>query len=1065
MTNSPVSSFFASGKRDDLLLLYFAGHGFQDRPGHLYLGMEDTKKELLVGTAISDADIIAAMGNSNARQQILILDCCYSGRFQKAGYNRPDISAVVLAASDAAEFSWEGKFKHSVFTHFLIHGLLTGEADANKDGWITVDELFDYAKGKSEKYNQTPVKRYPFGGYKGRTFLAKNPSPPSDYWEPAVFDYVERLVRELSEVRDGYVPLPLEGIPVKLVSADADPSNMDDHDFVNCIAARCPVQRKMDEADTLVVLGGSGAGKTTALRFYAWSRFVQFSVKAKRLPVLLNLAATRGEKQLYEIIAAETNIPTRTIKSYIADGAIELLADGFNEIPGQVANWVSDELKKFAQEERATPNRLIVTSRPTIAQWQALATPSITIAPLEHKSIGEMIDCIAPSSLAASLLKERIALEDDIAWKERTSVLRMVRIPLVIKTLTALAGRAAEEKDATFQLPKTRGELFNWWVNFQIKSYEARTSIRSKVSAELKLDALTRLAVYMLNHRKGTSARREDISAAWDNDVPGSVLDELIDASVLQKHGNTITWWHQGIRDLRAASHLYELLKKGQFPNNYLKDREWDDSFVYLTGLLDTAAEATDLIEQLLTKDAEGQDHSFLAARCYLEICQTHDLSNIRTIVFEAISRTHRRTHEITGDIEQLEAFAHEEVEENPTFLGHLVLGKILETQARYTEAIAVFDTALTRPVPDDFNDEVDGLCHAGNARRRRAEHAEAMPFYCRALNRANDTGIHDRDDLPYYEIGYVFEKEGLTHLAHRCYDLSFQAGETTAQHFRKTAGEQKYIRKLGYANMARGVKMALLVRCYRFDGALEMSESALEVFKKAKFQRWIRNMHSVLARLYVERYQLYKKNPDLERAKHHFQRARDIAFNRNVLSLAHENLLQALLYLMQENYLEAEHLSRLAFEMMEIAEGRDQRAEVLHTLGLAYKGQAKYGESLEAFRDAIDSEPDELNRWGIARALRDLADLQHEQGMDLRDAAQNVETAKRLFEALDSLETETCQSVIDRLRNGGLNPEQYERYTRKLPRLEALLPKRPAYTPFLENGICKDLIGGFCNE
>ncbi len=173
-----IAKFFASRQLDDLLLLYFSGHGIRDDQGRLFLAMTDTDSSMLDATAISAEFITRQMDNSRSKRQVLILDCCNSGAFasgmkaatgtgmgtgsafEGAGYGR-----VVLTASDATQFAWEGDkiigqgTTNSLFTHFLVKGL-EGEADTNGDSIITVDELYDYAYGEIVKRTpkQTPGK-------------------------------------------------------------------------------------------------------------------------------------------------------------------------------------------------------------------------------------------------------------------------------------------------------------------------------------------------------------------------------------------------------------------------------------------------------------------------------------------------------------------------------------------------------------------------------------------------------------------------------------------------------------------------------------------------------------------------------------------------------------------------------------------------------------------------------------------------------------------------------------------------------------------------------------------
>src|SRR5512142_1483338 len=170
-----IDEFFDGKTPDDLLLMYFSGNGVRDELGALYLGVRNTNLSRLRSTAIKSSFIQEAMEQSRAKRQVLILDCCNSGAFQQGtkaatgaslgianafgGYGR-----VILTASDSLQYAWQGdavigNTDNSLFTHFLVEGL-KGEAEADGDGVITVDELYDYAYEQVRRAtpNQTPSK-------------------------------------------------------------------------------------------------------------------------------------------------------------------------------------------------------------------------------------------------------------------------------------------------------------------------------------------------------------------------------------------------------------------------------------------------------------------------------------------------------------------------------------------------------------------------------------------------------------------------------------------------------------------------------------------------------------------------------------------------------------------------------------------------------------------------------------------------------------------------------------------------------------------------------------------
>ena len=229
-----ISRFYADKQRDDVLLLYFSGHGVLDDRGQLYLAVKDTERHLLRGTAIGATFIADEMDRSHSRRQILILDCCHSGAFARGSKGAPGLSVgtaaafegtgyarVVLTATDSTQYAWEGdqvigEADKSIFTHYLVEGLQTGAADANADGWITLDELYDYAHAQvvTRTSKQTPAR----WTYKQQDsfVIARNPYPVSKPAElPAELQTAiksnsiwmrEGAVRELDRLLNGHDP-------------------------------------------------------------------------------------------------------------------------------------------------------------------------------------------------------------------------------------------------------------------------------------------------------------------------------------------------------------------------------------------------------------------------------------------------------------------------------------------------------------------------------------------------------------------------------------------------------------------------------------------------------------------------------------------------------------------------------------------------------------------------------------------------------------------------------------------------------------------------------------------
>jgi WD40 repeat protein len=185
---------FLSGRSvGDLVVVYLSCHGVLDRRGRLYFAAADTLKTQLGSTGIPAAWLLDQLDECRSRRQILILDCCFSGAFAHGSKGNSDLDLerrlagdgrgrAILTASRAGEYSFEGQalpdaaVAGSVFTTGLVEGLRTGAADTGGDGYISLDEAYDYAYTyvQSSGAAQTP-QRWLYGG-EGAIVLAHSPA-------------------------------------------------------------------------------------------------------------------------------------------------------------------------------------------------------------------------------------------------------------------------------------------------------------------------------------------------------------------------------------------------------------------------------------------------------------------------------------------------------------------------------------------------------------------------------------------------------------------------------------------------------------------------------------------------------------------------------------------------------------------------------------------------------------------------------------------------------------------------------------------------------------------------
>lgn len=155
----------ARADADDIVVFYYSGHGVDgyfipvDFDGTRNLLSHERVEELFAGSA--------------ARHKLVLADACHSGGLLAAkaynsrsterlyeAFGKSDGGTALLLSSRTEEVSLEASgLRSGVFSHFIMRGM-RGEADADADKIVTVNELFKYTYGRVREYTgnrQTPV--------------------------------------------------------------------------------------------------------------------------------------------------------------------------------------------------------------------------------------------------------------------------------------------------------------------------------------------------------------------------------------------------------------------------------------------------------------------------------------------------------------------------------------------------------------------------------------------------------------------------------------------------------------------------------------------------------------------------------------------------------------------------------------------------------------------------------------------------------------------------------------------------------------------------------------------
>jgi hypothetical protein len=184
-----LGTFLArSAHKDDLVVIYFAGHGASEvdqrgieRDGlSKYLVPIDADPDDLYSTALPMDEMQNVLARIEAERVTVFLDACYSGATGGRTFastktrtvNVDDIflerltrskGRAIVTASRPSELSIElPALGHGVFTYYLVRGL-QGSADLDRDGIVSLQELYEYLaqevskKSRSVGGNQHPM--------------------------------------------------------------------------------------------------------------------------------------------------------------------------------------------------------------------------------------------------------------------------------------------------------------------------------------------------------------------------------------------------------------------------------------------------------------------------------------------------------------------------------------------------------------------------------------------------------------------------------------------------------------------------------------------------------------------------------------------------------------------------------------------------------------------------------------------------------------------------------------------------------------------------------------------
>ncbi len=152
-----IKSLFQGLKPEDVVLFYFSGHGMRGPDGQDYLVPLDGDPNDPSHTMLSTQEVRELLRKSGAGQILMVMDCCRSTADGRAASTRGFGEGSAAAEKDARdlvvfqscgpdEVSHELPDSNRGAYSFYVEEGLSGQADTNGDGLVTVAELQTYVR-------------------------------------------------------------------------------------------------------------------------------------------------------------------------------------------------------------------------------------------------------------------------------------------------------------------------------------------------------------------------------------------------------------------------------------------------------------------------------------------------------------------------------------------------------------------------------------------------------------------------------------------------------------------------------------------------------------------------------------------------------------------------------------------------------------------------------------------------------------------------------------------------------------------------------------------------------
>jgi Caspase domain len=138
-------SFSKQGKAGDFFVIFFSGHGGRFDNNHKWFFVPYDSTPVTSQQLLDASDVLIKQG----KNVVIIIDACFSGQLNvdaksyMSKYRTPNQGGLILMLSSSAEQTSNALGNYSAFAK-AFSDAMTGQADVNHDGLITLQEIRNY---------------------------------------------------------------------------------------------------------------------------------------------------------------------------------------------------------------------------------------------------------------------------------------------------------------------------------------------------------------------------------------------------------------------------------------------------------------------------------------------------------------------------------------------------------------------------------------------------------------------------------------------------------------------------------------------------------------------------------------------------------------------------------------------------------------------------------------------------------------------------------------------------------------------------------------------------------